>query len=275
MLLLLLLALPMMAQDLDADFAKAIEEINQGRFDRAAVKLSPVQSLIYQKNGGKFPTFDARMRSRMNEMGTTAAVLTTIALLKSQMEAKNFEEAGTQMTLVSMGLARLWSQVPANQKLNYAKQDIEGADVWMKEGLTRKLGYAAVDVGEWETAKKAATEMIVMSEQKDYRGSDPGMLKHSALTFRGLAEFGLSVMAAADKTLVVSMRVRGEMVMRSWGPSFRLAQLILKNGRKQAVDEFLVLVGESVWRESSKAADWRKELAAGKVPNFGGWSGVY
>ena len=275
MLLLLLLALPMMAQDLDADFAKAIEEINQGRFDRAAVKLSPVQSLIYQKNGGKFPTFDARMRSRMNEMGTTAAVLTTIALLKSQMEAKNFEEAEPQMRLVNAGLSRLWFQVPANQKLNYAKQDIEGANAWIKDGLVRKLGYAAVDVGEWETAKEAANEMIVMSEQKDYRGLDPGMLKHSALTIRGLVEFGLSDMAAADKTLVESMRVRGEMIMRSSGPSFRLAQLLLKNGRKQAVDEFLVLVGESVWRESSKVADWRKELAAGKVPNFGGWSGVY
>ena len=173
MLLLLLLALPMMAQDLDADFAKAIEEINQGRFDRAAVKLSPVQSLIYQKNGGKFPTFDVRMQSRMQEMGTTAAVLTTIALLKSQMEAKNFEEAGTQMTLVSMGLARLWSQVPANQKLNYAKQEIEGADVWMKEGLTRKLGYAAVDVGEWETAKKADRKSTRLNSSHERRSRMP------------------------------------------------------------------------------------------------------
>ena len=275
MLLLLLLALPMMAQDFEADFAKIVTEINQGRFDKSALSLAPVENVLNQKNGGKFPPLDAEMQSRLREMGNTAAVLNAIVLLKSHLEAKTFADADVQLTLVRRGLGRLWFQVPANQKLNYAKQDVEGAEPWMKEGLVRKLGYAAVDMGEWETAKKAATEMIVMSEQKDYRGSDPGMLKHSALTIRGLVEFGLSDMAAADKTLVESMRVRGEMVMRSSGPSFRLAQLMLKNGRKQAVDEFLVLVGESVWRESSKAADWRKELAAGKVPNFGGWSGVY
>ena len=272
MLLLLLLALPMVAQDLDADFAKIVAEINQGRFDRARSQLSSVYMVIRQKTGGKSTPMDANTQSRMRETGTVATVLNAIALLKSQMDSKNYADASAQEVLVGYWLGRLWFQVPASQKLNYAKKDIEGAEPWMKEGLMQKLGYGAVDVREWATAKQAATEMIVMSEQKDYRGADPGALKHSALTIRGLAEFGLGDVATAEKTLVESMRVRGEMIMRGSGPSFTLAQLLLKNGRRQAVDEFLVLVGESVWRESSKAADWRKDLAAGKEPNFGFWS---
>ncbi len=49
---MLLLALPIMAQDLNADFAKMVAEINQGCFDKAKSKLSTVYTVIREKTGG-------------------------------------------------------------------------------------------------------------------------------------------------------------------------------------------------------------------------------
>jgi hypothetical protein len=167
-----------------------------------------------------------------------------------------------------MGLSGLWNKVPPFQRLNFAKQDLEAALPHQKPLELKKVGYAAVDASEWDTAKKTAAELIAIASKKDFMGPDPGTLKHSALTIRGLAELGLSDVASAEKTLVESMKVQGESVMRMIGPSFRLANELLAKGRRSAVDQFLVLVSESVWRDSSKADQWRKELAADKIPDM-------
>jgi len=229
--------------------------------------------MLREKTGGKFPELDAGERSRMREMDNTSAVLSTIALLRSQVESKNYEPASVQAMLVGMGLSGLWMRVPAYQKLNFAKEDLAADDPPLRDGALKKLGYAAIDASEWELAKKTAAELLASTEKKPYIGLDPGALRHSALTIRGLAELGQGSLVVAEKTLVDSMKVRGEIMIRNNGPNFRLAKDLLAKGRKQAVDQFLVLVGESVWRDSAKAAEWRKDLAAGKEIDFGRYNG--
>jgi len=275
MVLSLLLAMQLVVQDLNSNFEKLLIEVNRNRFDKALMQLFPVQQVIREKTGGKYPTLDAGMQARMREMDNTGAVLSTVALLKSQMDTNSFEEASVQAMLIGMGLSGLWGQVPAYQKLNFAKQDVEEAKPEMKELEMRKLGYAAVEAREWDTAKKTASDLLKSSLQKDYRGIDPGAQQHSALTIRGLAELRQGDLSSAEKSLVESMRVKGEMQMRSGGPSFRLAKELLAKGSKQAVDQFLVLVGDSVWKDSSKAATWRKELAAGRDLDFGSAAYTY
>jgi hypothetical protein len=265
---LLLLAMPLMAQDLTTNFDKMLFEINRTRYDKALTQLFPVQRVILENLSGQRPKFDPSLQSRMNQMADTTAVLSTIALLRSQLDAKQFEEAQSHAMLVGMGLSGLWSKVPPYQRLNFAKQDVEEAAPHQKTLELRKLGYAAVDASEWDTAKKTAAELIAITSRKDFVGPDPGTLKHSALTIRGLAELGLSDVASAEKTLLESMKVQGESVMRLTGPSFRLANELLAKGRRRVVDQFLVLVSESVWRDSSKADEWRKELAADKMPDL-------
>jgi hypothetical protein len=273
MVFLFLLAMPLLAQDLDSNFDKMLTELNRNRFDKALVNLFPIQSMLREKTGGKFPELDAGERSRMREMDNTSAVLSTIALLRSQVDSKNYETASVQAMLVGMGLSGLWMRVPPYQKLNFAKEDVEAAAPPLKDGELKKLGYAAIDASEWELAKKTAAELIASTDKKPYAGLDPGALRHSALTIRGLAELGQGNVVAAEKSLVESMRVRGEMMIRNSGPNFRLANDLLAKGRKQAVDQFLILVGESVWRDSAKAAEWRKDLAAGKEIDFGRYNG--
>lgn len=265
---LLLMALPLVAQDIDGNFDKMLVEVNRGRFDKAMQQLFPVQTMIREKTNGKFPKMDAGLMARMREMDNTSAVLSTIALVRSQVAAKNFEEASIHSMLLGMGLSGLWTRLPAFQKLNFAKQDLEEAKPAVRELELRKLGYAAVDASEWDTARKAAAELLESTAKKDYAGTDPGTIRHSALTIRGLCELGQGDVVAAEKTLLESMRVRSESMMRMMGPNFRLASALLAKGRKQSVDQFLQLVAVSNWRDSSKAEQWRTELAAGKEPEL-------
>lgn len=266
--ILLLMAMPLLAQEFDSNFETMLTELNRGRFDKALNQLFPVQRMLTEKSGGKYPTLDAGQRSRMGEMRNTTAVLSTIAVLKTQIEAKQYSEAQISALLVGLGLSGLWTQVPVYQRLNYAKQDVAEASPHIRMLEQRKLAYVAIEAKEFELARQIAAELITMADRKDFRGPDPGELKNSALTIRGLAEFESGDVAASERTLLESARVRGEMMMRETGPRFGLAQKLLDKGRVQVVDQFLALVAESVWRDSSKAEQWRKELAAGKLTAF-------
>lgn len=264
----LMVALPLMAQESDVNFDKILTEINRGRFDKALTQLFPVQSMIRENLNGKQPKMHAGLVARMMDVGRTSAVLSTIALVRSQVLSENFEEASVHAMLIGMGLSGLWTRVPAYQKLNFAKQDVEEAKGPMKDPELRKLGYAAAEASEWDTARKAAAELMGSTEKKDFMDLDPGTLRHSALAIRGLCELGQGDILAAEKTMIDSMKVRGENSMRMMGPSFRLANALLANGRKQSVSMFLQLVAESNWRDSGKAEQWEKDLAACKEPEL-------
>jgi len=268
MLLPLLIALPLMAQEFDTNFDKMLFEINRSRYDKALHQLFPLQAHIRSKLDNKPIKVDETVAAQMGQMRNTTAVLSTIALLRTQVESNQFEQAQVQAMLVGMGLSGLWAELPAYQRLNFAKEDLAQAISGTRPLELRKLAYAAVDAEDWQTARSASVELIALVESKDYKGGDPGTLKHSALTVRGLADLAKGDIAAAEKAIVDSMRVRTEELMRLSGPSFRLAIELLAKGRRTAVDQFLILVSESTWRDSSKAGEWRKELAAGKTPDF-------
>lgn len=246
-----------------------LAEVNRSRFDKALQQLFPVQRTIMEKSGGQRAPFDAGLRSRMSEMGNLTAVTSTIALLRSQVEKEQWLDAGTQALLLGLGLSRLWSEVPAYKKLDFAKEDLAAAPDHLKEMELRKLGFAACDAREFTIARDVASQLLQRSSAKDYRGMDPGHLRHVALTLRGLIELESGETAAAEKTLLESMTPRMESAMRTMGPNFRLAQALLNKGRQQPVDQFLALVAESIWRDSSRAADWRKEIAAGRPVSLG------
>jgi hypothetical protein len=271
--LLPLLLLTVYGQEFDSNFEKMITEVNRGRFDKAMQQLFPVQAGIRAQTDGKPPQMDAGLMARAREMDNTGAVLSTLALVRSQITAKNYEEAALHSMLLGMGLSGLWNKVPAYKKLDYAKQDLEESPPHQRELELRKLGYAAVDANEWDLARKTATEIIRIADSKDYMGPDPGAAKHSALTLRGLAELATGDLVSAEKSLLASMKVQTESGMRIMGPNFRLARALLSKGRKQSVDQFLALVAESSWRDSSKAEQWRKDLAAGKEPELPRYSG--
>ncbi len=267
-LLLFLLIAPVLAQDFSENFDKMIVEINRTRYDKALTQLFPIQRAIYAKREGKGPTIDSAARLRMQELTTTTAVISTVALLRNRMEAQDYEAAQLQAMLAGYGLSRLWSDVPAHRRLAFAQEDYDAAPPDRREFPLRTLGFAAVEAKDWALTHKVALQLLNMGRDKATRTLDPGALEQIALTLRGLAELGTADKLAAEKTLVESMKVRGEMIIRDSGPNFMLASALLDQGSRAAVDQFLELVEASVWRQASRAADWRKQLAAGQKPDF-------
>ncbi len=270
MLLLMLLALPLVAQNFSLNYDQTIVEINSGRYDKALRQLLPVQVMIREKTAGKFPAMDLDI---VNQMDTAGAVLGKFALFQVQLQQEQYEEANATGMLIGLGLSRLWAKVPAYQKLDFAKQDLVVATPQLRDQGLKTVGYAAIDAGDWELASKTALELIASVDKKEQRGMPSGASRHSAITVQGLAQLGMNNIAGAEKSLIASMKVPGETALRNAGPNFRLAIELLAKGKIQVVDQFLVLVGSSVWRESSKAAEWRKDLAAGKevlLPKYNG-----
>ncbi|WP_155121502.1 hypothetical protein [Bryobacter aggregatus] len=240
------------AQDFTANFEAMITEVNRSRYDKAALQLFPIQTAIRLELNNRFPKLDAGLQSRIKEMASGTAILSTIALLQTQMATKNYEDANAQALLLGIGLSGLWADVPSYRKLVFAQQDYkESPDV----NTLRVLGYAAIDNQEWTLAQKVATDLL----------ANPLSSRQSALTIRGLAELGQGNIAAAEKTLIESSKAP----IGGNGPNLRLARALLDLDKLQTVDQFLAGIEQSTAPQSSKATDWRKDLAAGRRPDFG------
>ncbi len=245
-------ALVACAQEFDSNFETMLVEVNRSRYDKALVQLFPVQNEIRNALNGKFPAMDTGLRDRIVEMANPSAVLSTIALLRTLINAKKYEDANAQAFLLGIGLSGLWTQLPAYRKFDFAKQDFAEAP---NANTLRMLGYAAVDAREWEAARKAYTELL----------ATPKLAYQSALTIRGLVELGQGNLLAAEKTLIESAKFP----IGAAGPNLRLARALLDLDKRGVVDQFLAALEKSTWPQRSKAADWRKELAAGRRPDFG------
>lgn len=250
--ILTLCALSISAQDFDTNFDTMLIEVNQARFDKALAQLFPVQNEIRLNLKNRFPPMDAGLRSRLLEMSNSSAVLSTIAVLRTQMAAKNYEEANAQAFLLGYGLSGLWTKVPPFRKFEYAKADFNDSP---DANTLRMLGYAAIDAREWAAARKACSDLLAM----------PQASRQSALTIRGLAELGQGNLLAAEKTLIES----GRAPTGKSGPNLRLVRALLDLKKNTIVDQFLTSLEQSTWAQNSKATDWRKDLAAGRTPDFG------
>lgn len=263
-LVMAMLVMPAAGQELDDNFEKMLTEVNRGRFDRALTNLFPVQGMLYQQLNGKYPKMDAGQQSRMGQMRDTTAVLSTIAILRANIESKKYEEAMVDAVLVGLGLTGLWMELPPYQKLNYAKQDLAEATPRERNPLLKRQGWAAYEAGEYALARETARELIQYSGRQDLPEAEAASLLHAGITIRGLAELGSGNVAAAEKSMIESMTAKGGGVARVASPNTILARLLLDQGRKASVDAYLKLLEESVSKDSSKAAEWRKALAEGK-----------
>lgn len=257
----LLALVPVMGQEFEPKFDRMITEINRGRFDKALNETFPIQTEI-RKRATVAPALDAGLRQRMNEMNNTTAVISAIALLRRQVAEEKWDDAQISSFFVGMGLSRLWSDLPAHQRLNFAQEDLKEGKPGSREMDLRRVGFTAVEAEDWDAAKSSVAALLALVDQRG--GTDPGMLYQATLTLRGLLELHNGDVPAAERSLVDSMKVPGEIGMRTLGPNFKLAIALLERNRRQPVDQFLALVQGSTWREASRAADWRKQLAAGE-----------
>ncbi len=242
------------------DFDRLLAELNRGRYDKALEELFPAQQLIREKAAGKTPKLDAGQIAQMREMRSPAAVTTMVALLRSQIEREDFESAMVSGMLAGLGLAGLWTEVPAYRKLDYARKDLEAAPAERRAFFERKVGFAAVAAGEFTQAAATAKQLIERAKSSYER--------HSALTLKGLTELGAGNLGGAESALLESMRVPGDLQLRDLGPDFRLAQALAEKGRTAVVGEFLNLAEKAVWKQASKVAGLRRQIEGNEPPDW-------
>ena len=109
----------------------------------------------------------------------------------------------------------------------------------MKTLQISRLGYAAADALEWETARTLAAEMIASSQDRTNRDIDPSTHRHTAYTILGLAQLGQGDVAGAEKSLIDSAKVPGGATCAWMAQTSKLATELLDAGRNYRVDQLL------------------------------------
>jgi hypothetical protein len=254
--LMALTSLPAPAQDFD----RLLRELNRGRYDRALEELFPAQRLIRDKTAGKVAQLDAGQMAQMREMRNPAAITSTVALLRLQMEREDFESALVSAMMAGLGLAGLWTEVPAYRKLDYAREDLAEAPAGRRAFHERQMGFAAVEAKEYGLAAAMAKDLLAKA--------DSAYARHSALTLKGLAELGGGQVETAEAVLLDSLRGIGDLLLRDLGPDFRLARALVERGRTAAVGEFLKLAEKTVWKQAARAAALRRQIETGEPPDW-------
>lgn len=71
----------------------------------------------------------------------------------------------------------------------------------------------------------------------------------------------------AKEQLLLSLEVKPDATMRSFGPNMSLARDLLAKGEREIVIEYLD--GCSVFWKDAQVEQWKGEINQGKVPDFG------
>lgn len=127
--------------------------------------------------------------------------------------------------------------------------------------------HAAVEAEDWEAARRHADAVLVAvaggcddEHRLDYL--------HAAYIARGHAALARNDEEGACGELAAAGRQGGRdaPTLRSYGPDFRLATLLLERGRKDAVLSYLAWCGE-FWKPKRVQA-WRREIVEGRLPRM-------
>jgi hypothetical protein len=149
-------------------------------------------------------------------------------------------------------------------------QDVQVVDPRMQAELLEMNGQVklAFNDGDHENARRLANELLARSE--DAKGTwYHGNLIYTANLVLGRIALAEEDVEKASGFLLRAGRTPGSPQLNSFGPNMTLARDLLEIGQKKAVLSYFDLV-ETFWEHgSAKLKQWREEIAAGKVPDFG------
>lgn len=127
---------------------------------------------------------------------------------------------------------------------------------------------AAADRGDSARAAKYARELLDLAA----RYSDDwnyGNALHDGHLVLGRVALAKGDHAEARSELLAAGRTPGSPQLNSFGPNMRLAKDMLDAGHADAVLEYFDLC-RGFWHSHRNSLDlWRKDIAAGRMPNFG------
>ncbi len=152
----------------------------------------------------------------------------------------------------------------------------------MIPNLQGDLALAALEAGETATAKRRARELL--KNNTDSKSWNYGNIIHDANEILGRLALREGKVAEAKRHLLKAGQTPGSPQLNSYGPSMDLARELLEQGERNAVIEYLDLIGK-FWgqRYGYKANErfsrekrallqqWKTDIRAGKIPKHRKW----
>jgi hypothetical protein len=134
-----------------------------------------------------------------------------------------------------------------------------------------QLAKLAFDAREFEEARNFATELLskaASSDLPDFFRNDGNAVHHGNLILGRVALQSGDLIQARER-LMAAGRTTGSPQLMSFGPNMTLARELLARGEREVVLQFFDLC-EKFWQHGSgRLAEWKCQVNAGEVPEFG------
>ena len=152
----------------------------------------------------------------------------------------------------------------------------------MIPNLQGELALAALEAGEMATAKRHASELL--KNNTDSKSWSYGNIIHNMNEILGRVALREGKVAEAKRHLLKAGQTPGSPQLNSYGPSMDLARELLEEGERNAVIEYLDLIG-TFWgqgyrykanerfsrKKRALLQQWKTDIRAGKIPKHRKW----
>lgn len=173
--------------------------------------------------------------------------------------------------IASQGCRPSGNSAPKTSQEHYIRQIVElkGAidpyHRWVSLGATAK---AALAIGKDSEAKSFAEELqrLAPSHSKDWNYGNAIQDFNIVL---GAIALKIGDTDAAKNHLLDAGRSPGSPQMDTFGPNMTLAKALLDAGQRDVVLEYFELCRKFWEMHRGRLDEWRDEVKAGRVPNFG------
>jgi lipopolysaccharide biosynthesis regulator YciM len=126
---------------------------------------------------------------------------------------------------------------------------------------------AALELERFDVASRHATNALD-ALQRMPRDWNYGNVVHRAHLVLGHVALSQGDTQRAVRELALAGQTPGSPQLKTFGPNMSLALALLERGQKQPVLEYLSMCGK-FWEKQDRLAGWRREIEAGRVPDFG------
>ena len=153
---------------------------------------------------------------------------------------------------------------------------LDKANQTMAVAISGEDRFAALDdvakesfeVGKIEDARKFATELLALAPSYESDWNYGNAIQDGNLVLGRIAVREGRI-EEAKQYLLAAGKSKGSPQMDSFGPNMSLAKDLLEKGERDTVLQYFELC-RRFWRmDYGKLDDWRQEVKAGKIPNFG------
>jgi len=166
---------------------------------------------------------------------------------------------------VSAADSRLWARKALAE---YEAAAQVSTNKTLQRSTSADLAMTAFDAGEYDKARRYAADLLQRGQNKEGYSYNPGGDLHRAHLILGRLALRDGDTAGAEAHLLAMGRVSDSPVLASFGPNMRLAQELLKVGKREVV---LAYFDECArfWKDKHLAV-WKAQVQEGKTPDFGG-----